>query len=105
MGKPWDLGFGAFLEVGCWNLKLFNPGHADGRSARAVERFCREVEARDHADDCAKGKGDVKRGALAKSAEEVELRGEVKNWSVVIVARWSCLKPGRSGLRAAGPRV
>ena len=50
------------------------PVQTNGTSVEAVERFYREALARDHADDCAKGEGDVKSPASWSNAERQKER-------------------------------
>ena len=59
---------GRFPQAGGKLQRMVGPfPRAVGTSADAVGRFSRVVEARDHAVDCAKGEGDVKRGAPCSS--------------------------------------
>ena len=61
---------GCFPQAGGKLHRAVGPfPRAGGPSAHAVGRFSRVVEARDHADDCAAGEGDVKRGALGLRAK------------------------------------
>ena len=65
------------------------PMQTNGTSVEAVERFYRVALARDHADDCAKGERDVKRGARA-SLSAFKLMGKKVTdeslWRAVAVA-------------------